>query len=80
MSRLLTKRRSMWRRAQTTAEYAIIVALIAISSIAIIMIFGNQIQSLFRAEAKQMSGDESAASEDMTGDADSKVGGSLSEF
>ena len=50
-------------KGQTTAEYAIIVALIAISSIAIILIFGDQIRSLFEAESKQISGDESAITE-----------------
>jgi len=44
------------RSGQTTAEYAIIVALVAVCSIAVIMIFGNQIRNLIGAEADQLSG------------------------
>ena len=48
------------RRAQTTAEYAIIVALVAVSSIAIVLIFGEQIRNLFSAESQQLGGDKTA--------------------
>ena len=44
------------RRGQTTVEYGIIVALIAIASISVIMIFGNQLRALFAGESKQLSG------------------------
>ena len=44
------------RSGQTTAEYAIIVALVAVCSIAVIMIFGTQIRNLFGAESDQLSG------------------------
>jgi Flp pilus assembly pilin Flp len=44
------------RSGQTTAEYAIIVALVAVCSIAIIMIFGNQIRNLFGAETQALQG------------------------
>ena len=44
-------------RGQTTAEYAIIVALVAVSSIAIIMIFGDQIRSMFADNTKVLGGD-----------------------
>jgi Flp pilus assembly pilin Flp len=53
-----------WRRkarsGQTTAEYAIIVALVAVCSIAVIMIFGDQIRSLFGAESQQLGGNKDA--------------------
>ncbi len=68
------------RKGQTTAEYAIIVALIAVSSIAIILIFGDQIRSLFAGEAQRLASDEEVQVEDMTGGADSAKQGGLTEF
>jgi Flp pilus assembly pilin Flp len=68
------------RKGQTTAEYAIIVALIAVSSIAIILIFGDQIRSLFASEAQRMASDESVQVEDMTTNADTAKQGKLTEF
>lgn len=50
-------------KGQTTAEYAIIVALIAVSSIAIILLFGDQIRNMFKAQTEQLSGDESSQTE-----------------
>ena len=66
-------------KGQTTAEYAIIVALVAVSSIAIILIFGDQLRALFRAETEQLGGDESAATETLTVD-DEDVEGGLGDF
>ena len=66
-------------KGQTTAEYAIIVALVAVSSIAIILIFGDQIRNLFKSETEQLGGDESAVTETMTVD-DDDVGGGLRDF
>ena len=63
------------RRGQTTAEYAIIVALVAVSSIAIILIFGDQIRALFSAETQQIGGDESATTEAEAIDEDDESGG-----
>jgi Flp pilus assembly pilin Flp len=48
------------RSGQTTAEYAIIVALVAVCSIAVIMMFGDQIRVLLGAETKQLGGDTGA--------------------
>jgi Flp pilus assembly pilin Flp len=48
------------RGGQTTAEYAIIVALVAVCSIAVIMIFGDQIRALFGAESQQLGGNQNA--------------------
>jgi pilus assembly protein Flp/PilA len=42
------------RRGQTTAEYAIILAIVAIASIAVILVFGNQIRELFFASSKNL--------------------------
>lgn len=47
-------------------EYIIIVALIAIASIAIVTIFSNQIRALFSGSAQQLAGNESAEAEDLT--------------
>ena len=49
MRRWLNKLRGSRRaaRGQTTAEYAIIVALVAVASISVILIFGDQIRALF---------------------------------
>ena len=66
-------------KGQTTAEYAIIVALVAVSSIAIILIFGDQLRALFRSETEQIGGDESAVTETMTTD-DEDVEGGLRDF
>ncbi len=68
------------RRGQTTTEYAIIVALVAVSSIAVILIFGNQIRALFAGEAKKLATDETVEVEDMTTDADDAVEASIKEF
>jgi len=72
LARVLGLRKS--RRGQTTAEYAIIAALVAISSIAIILIFGNQIRSIFFASAKNLTpGGLGTAPADQTTGGDSAV-------
>jgi Flp pilus assembly pilin Flp len=58
------------KRGQTMTEYIIIVALIAIASIAIVTIFSNQIRELFSGSAKQLSGDPDAEVKDVTDAAD----------
>jgi Flp pilus assembly pilin Flp len=59
------------RRGQTTAEYAIIVALVAVSCIAIILIFGDQIRALFAGEANKLGGGDGSA---MSGQLNTKAG------
>ena len=82
MSKLLARvfgvRRS--RLGQTTAEYAIIAALVAISSIAIILIFGNQIRAIFFASSEQLAGNSSATTTDQTTGGAAEVPGSLDKF
>ena len=81
MRRLLGRfSRSKARNGQTTAEYAIIVALVAISSIAIILIFSDQIRELFSAEAKRIGTNETQTVNDKTGGADAAAAGKLNEF
>lgn len=48
------------RKGQSTAEYIIIVALVAIGSIALISIFGNQVRELFLSSSEQLSGNNAA--------------------
>jgi len=69
-------------RGQTTTEYAIIVALVAVSSIAVILIFGDQIRALFAAEAKRLASEETVEVENVAEDrnVDEAVGGSIKEF
>jgi len=66
------------RQGQTTAEYAIIVALVAVSSIAVILIFGDRIRALFATEEARMSGDDTATQSDYdVGDSSEAVGGDM---
>jgi len=68
------------RKGQTTAEYAIIVALVAVTSIAVILIFGDQIRALFAGEAKKLATDGTITVEDKTGGADQATSGSIKDF
>ncbi len=66
------------RKGQTTAEYAIIVALVAVSSIAVILIFGDRIRALFATEEARLSGDDTATQSDHdVGDSGAEVGGGM---
>jgi Flp pilus assembly pilin Flp len=44
------------RSGQTTAEYAIIVALVAVASITVIVAFGDRIRDIFGVSADNLSG------------------------
>jgi Flp pilus assembly pilin Flp len=68
------------RNGQTTAEYAIIVALVAVSSIAIIMIFGNQIRALFSGEAQRLATDQQVTVDNQTSGAQQAEQGSMTKF
>lgn len=48
------------RKGQATAEYIIIVALIAVAAIAVVSFFGDQIRNLFSASTAKMAGDAEA--------------------
>jgi pilus assembly protein Flp/PilA len=52
--------RRMRRSGQATAEYILIVVLVAVLSIGIITVFGNQIRDLFRVATEQMGGDNTS--------------------
>jgi len=58
--------RRAYRRGQALAEYSIIVAIVAVASIAVLTVFGKQIRSLLFGSAKAISGDDSAQQGDET--------------
>lgn len=51
------------RSGQTTVEYAIIIALIAVAAIGAYMALGTQMQNLVRGETEKLSGEESVTVE-----------------
>ena len=61
----------LWRKkktlGQTVAEYALIVALVAIASIGILRLFGTQLRSLYDAMTQQIAGHEDAQQTDYSG-------------
>jgi len=70
----------LFRKGQALAEYSIIVAIIAIASIAVVTIFGQQIRSLFAGSSKQLAGDETATPDDKTAGVDGKVDTNITEW
>ncbi len=72
-----------WRKkktsAQTVAEYALIVALVAIASIGILTLFGNQLRSLYNAITKQIKGQD-VQQQDVSGQSDDEVEKRLDNF
>ncbi|MFW5923402.1 MAG: Flp family type IVb pilin [Planctomycetota bacterium] len=50
--------KKMARRGQTTSEYVIILGLVALGSIAVVLLFGNQVRALFGAGTRKMAGEE----------------------
>lgn len=66
-------------RGSALVEYILIVALVAVASIAILTIFGDQIRAIFSASSKQLSGDSSAQVE-AQGDPDSEINKGLNNF
>jgi len=74
----------LWRKkkslGQTVAEYALIVALVAIASIGILKLFGTQLRELFNAMTQQIAGHEDAQQTDYSGQGDSEVNRGLDDF
>ena len=68
------------RSGQTTAEYAIIVALVAVCSIAVIMIFGQQIRQLIGAESDQLSGQQTNVTPNTAGSDNAKQTHQIGNF
>ena len=50
-------RRGLDRKGQSTAEYIIIVVIVAVLSIAVVTIFGKRIRALFAYSAGELGGD-----------------------
>ncbi len=48
------------RSGQTTTEYVIILGLVALGSIAVILLFGNQVRELFSAATGRLAGEDVA--------------------
>ncbi len=69
MSKLLKKIKDLGRRGQTTTEYVIILGLVALGSIAVILLFGNQVRELFAAATGRLAGRDDVAVEDHSDDA-----------
>ena len=62
-----------WRKSgQSTTEYILIVVLVAVLSIGIITVFGNQIRDLFRVSTERLGGNTDATLN--SGITDSAVG------
>jgi len=62
------------RKGQTTSEYVIILGLVALGSIAVILLFGNQIRALFGSGTRKMAGQETEVDtsyDDASADAES---------
>lgn len=50
--------KKMGRKGQTTSEYVIILGLVALGSIAVILLFGNQVRALFGSGTRKLAGQE----------------------
>ncbi|HOX39072.1 MAG TPA: hypothetical protein PL033_13895 [Candidatus Brocadiia bacterium] len=61
------------QKGQATSEYIIIAVLVAVASIAVIMLFGNQIRALFGASTKTMAGQNTSLDTTAAQGADSAV-------
>ena len=61
MNKLWGWLKDVTRKGQTTSEYVIILGLVALGSIAVVLLFGNQIRGLFGAGTKKMAGETVSA-------------------
>ena len=68
------------RLGQTTAEYAIIVALVAVCSISVIMIFGKQLRALIGSESDQLSGQQTNVTPNTEGSSDAAGSHKIGNF
>ncbi len=66
-------RRGLDRKGQSTAEYIIIVVIVAVLSIAVVTIFGKRIRALFAYSANELTGEQGTDPTGVGGDADSEV-------
>lgn len=69
------------RRGQSTTEYILIVVLVAVLSIGIITVFGNQIRDLFRVSTERLGGeDNSTLDSSITSQAQGQVRKSMADL
>jgi len=69
------------RRGQSTTEYILIVVLVAVLSIGIITVFGNQIRDLFRVSTERLGGEtDSTLDSGITDSAQGQVRKGLSDL
>ena len=71
------------RRGQTLTEYAIIVALVAVASIAVVTIFGNEIRVVFAFMAKRIAGhhdDPKAKGDQVVSAAETVLGAEMDDW
>ena len=66
-------RRGLNKKGQSTAEYIIIVVIIAVLSIAVVTIFGKRIRALFAYSANELTGEAGTDPTGVGGDADGEV-------
>ncbi|NQT18893.1 MAG: hypothetical protein HQ592_04250 [Planctomycetes bacterium] len=69
-----------FRRGQALAEYSIIVAIVAIASIAVVTVFGRTIRELLFASAEQLAGDEDATVDNKTSGQDGSVDTDINDW
>jgi Flp pilus assembly pilin Flp len=67
-------------KGQSTAEYILIVVLVAVLSIGIITVFGNQIRDLFRVSSQRMSGQDATLNTGLRSEADGAARRELSDL
>ena len=65
--------RGLNKKGQSTAEYIIIVVIIAVLSIAVVTIFGKRIRALFAYSAEEITGQDGTDPSDAGGDANNEV-------
>lgn len=68
------------QRGQGMTEYVIIVALVAIATIAVVSVFGNNIRALFGSASNALMGQESAPTELGGQQVESMAGRTLEDF
>jgi len=69
------------RRGQATVEYILLVVLVAVLSIGVITVFGNQVRDLFRVAIERMGGNATATLDSsITDSAKGQVKKSLSDL
>jgi Flp pilus assembly pilin Flp len=73
-------RRGLDKKGQSTAEYIIIVVIVAVLSIAVVTIFGKRIRALFAYSANEITGEDGTDPTGVGGDADDQVEKGLGDW